>query len=134
MTRLRVLTFGFVSALMLAWAVPALAHPAKAAGTTVKVTAGKPSELAFTLSTKTVKTGSVSFKITNQGTLPHDFFVCSSNKGGSADSCSGKGTALITPGSSATLTIKFTKTGTYEYMCTVPGHAAAGMKGDLKVT
>lgn len=134
MTKLRVVMFGLVSALALAWALPALAHPAKTAGTTVSVIAGKPSEFAFKLSTKTVATGSVTFKLTDQGALPHDFFVCSSNKGGSANSCSGKGTSTISPGGSATLTIDFKTAGTYEYLCTVPGHAAAGMKGDLKVT
>jgi uncharacterized cupredoxin-like copper-binding protein len=33
-----------------------------------------------------------------------------------------------------TLPYTFAKPGTYEYLCTVPGHAAAGMKGDLKVS
>jgi uncharacterized cupredoxin-like copper-binding protein len=32
------------------------------------------------------------------------------------------------------LTYTFKTKGTYEFFCTVPGHAAAGMKGDLKVT
>ena len=45
-----------------------------------------------------------------------------------------RGPSPVWPIASTALTIKFTKTGTYEYMCTVPGHAAAGMKGDLKVT
>jgi hypothetical protein len=69
-----------------------------------------------------------------QGALPHTFYVCSSSKGGSANTCAGKGTAQISPGASATLTINFKTAGSYEYLCTVPGHAAAGMKGDLKVT
>jgi uncharacterized cupredoxin-like copper-binding protein len=42
-------------------------------------------------------------------------------------------TSSISPGKSATLSVKLTK-GTHEYLCTVPGHAAGGMKGDLKVT
>lgn len=134
MTKLRVVMFGLVTAAMLAWALPAMAHPAKASGTTVTVTAGKPSEFAFTLSTKSVAPGSVTFKVTNKGALAHTFFVCSANTGGSANKCAGKGTAQISPGKSATLTISFTKAGSYEYLCTVPGHAAAGMKGDLKVT
>ena len=124
-------------AVLLGVAVPALAGTAStkaAAATVVTVTAGKPSEFGFTLSTKTVKHGAVTFKFTNKGALPHDFKVCSSSKGGSATSCAGKATALVTPGSSATLTVTFAKAGSYEYLCTVPGHAAAGMKGDLKVT
>ena len=30
--------------------------------------------------------------------------------------------------------VTFAKAGTYEYLCTIPGHAAGGMKGLLKVT
>jgi nitrite reductase (NO-forming) len=41
---------------------------------------------------------------------------------------------VISPGKTTSVTVTFTKKGTYEYLCTVPGHAAAGMKGDLKVT
>ena len=42
--------------------------------------------------------------------------------------------ALLTPRKSASLTIAFKKAGSFEYLCTVPGHAAAGMKGNLNVT
>ncbi len=114
----------------LAWAIPA---SAKSSGTTVTVTAGKPSEFGFKLSTKSVKHGSVTFKVTNGGSIPHDFKLCSSPKGGSATACAGKVTPMISPGKSATLTVTLAP-GTYEYLCTVPGHAAGGMKGDLKAT
>jgi len=107
---------------------------ATARSTAVQVTAGKPSEFGFRLATKTVKHGAVTFKVTNGGTLPHDFKICASAKGGSANSCTGKVTKLITPGSSTTLSYTFKAKGTYEFLCTVPGHAAAGMKGVLKVT
>jgi uncharacterized cupredoxin-like copper-binding protein len=107
---------------------------AKPVATTDNVVAGKPSEFGFTLSLKTVKVGTVTFKLTNKGALPHDLKLCSSPTGGTADSCTGTSTPVISPGGSATLTVKFAKAGTYEYLCTVPGHAAAGMKGDLKVT
>jgi uncharacterized cupredoxin-like copper-binding protein len=33
-----------------------------------------------------------------------------------------------------TLKVTVSKPGNYEYLCTVPGHAAGGMKGTLKVT
>ena len=117
---------------VLAWAIPASAHTAAAKGTVVTVTAGKPTELAFQISTKTVKHGAVTFKVTNKGALSHDFRICS--KGGTASTCSGKTTALLKPGASATLSYTFKKAGMYEYLCTVPGHAAAGMKGQIKVT
>jgi len=103
---------------------------AKAVATTVIVTAGKPSELAFKLSTKKVPPGTVTFKVTNLGRLPHTFEICSSPKGGAANTCKGKLTPVLAQGKSATLTVTLAK-GQYEYLCTVPGHAAAGMKGDL---
>jgi len=119
-----------VSALVLSLASGAFGA---AKSTKVVVTAGKPSELAFTLSKKSVPAGTVVFTVTNKGTLSHTFKLCSSAKGGKANACAGKVTKLITPGHSAVLTVALKK-GTYEYLCTVPGHAAAGMKGDLKVT
>ena len=112
----------------------ALAAGAATRAATVTVTAGKPTEFGFRLSTKTVKHGAVTFKVTNSGSIPHDFKICSSPKGGTANACTGKVTKLLNAGSSATLTYTFAKAGTYEYLCAVPGHAAAGMKGDLKVT
>jgi uncharacterized cupredoxin-like copper-binding protein len=112
-----------------------LAHGAFAAKTTkVTVTAGKPTEFAFKLSKKTVPVGKVTFKITNKGALSHTFKVCASPKGGKADSCTGKSTKVLSPNKTVTLTYVFKKKGTYEYLCTIAGHAAAGMKGDLKVT
>lgn len=116
-------------------AVPtAQAKPGRAAAT-VTVTAGKPSEFGFKLSTKTVAHGAVTFNVTNGGAIPHTFKVCSApTKSASATSCSGKVTSMLSPGSKATLKVTFSKAGSYEYLCTVPGHAAGGMKGLLKVT
>jgi nitrite reductase (NO-forming) len=102
--------------------------------TSVTVLAGKPSEFRFKLSKTKVHHGKVAFKVVNKGLLPHTFKICSSPKGGHANACKGKSTKLISPGKSTTLVYVFTKKGTYEYICTVAGHAAAGMKGDLKVT
>jgi uncharacterized cupredoxin-like copper-binding protein len=102
--------------------------------TTVNVTAGKPSEFGFILSKKVLPAGTVTFRMKNGGTIPHDLKICASPKGGRANSCAGKGTKLIGPAKSTTLTYTFKTKGTYEYLCTVPGHAAAGMKGDLRVT
>jgi len=63
----------------------------------------------------------VIFKVTNQGKISHDFKIA------------GKKTPLVQPGQSATLTVKIAKPGRYPYLCTVPGHAAAGMKGTFTV-
>jgi uncharacterized cupredoxin-like copper-binding protein len=90
--------------------------------TVITVTAGKPSELAFKLSKSSmVPSGTVTFKVTNKGNLPHDFKVGT------------KKTAMLSPGKSATLTVTLKKGKKYPYLCTVPGHAAAGMKGVFTV-
>jgi nitrite reductase (NO-forming) len=86
------------------------------------------------VSTKTVTHGSVTFEVTNGGQIPHDFKICASAKGGTANACTGTVTKLLSPGASAALTHTFKTKGSFEYLCTVPGHAAAGMKGDLRVT
>jgi uncharacterized cupredoxin-like copper-binding protein len=112
----------------------AVARPSTARSAVVTVTAGKPSEYGFKLSAKSVAHGSVTFKVSNAGILPHDFKLCSTPGNTSANACSGKVTKLISPGGSATLTVTIPKAGTYEYLCAVSGHAAAGMKGVLKVT
>ena len=93
--------------------------PVAGSASTVAVTAGKPSELAFTLNKKSVAKGAVVFSVTNKGKLSHDFKI------------SGKKTALIAPGKTVKLTVTFTKAGKFPYLCTVAGHAPAGMKGVL---
>jgi len=131
----RLLVLAAVSAsFTLLWAIPAVAHPA-AKASTITVTAGKPSEFAFTLSAKSVKHGTVTFKVVNKGILPHTLKFCSSNKGTiTPNACAGKGTPQILAGKSGTLTITFRKAGKYEYICTIPAHAQNGMKGVLTVT
>jgi len=100
----------------------ASAQSSAARATVVKVTAGKPSEFRFKLSKATVKHGKVTFVVTNGGSLPHDFKIA------------GKRTKLLQSGKSARLVVTFKKKGSYAYLCTVSGHAAAGMKGKLRVT
>jgi uncharacterized cupredoxin-like copper-binding protein len=92
---------------------------ARAAATTIQVSGG---EFFFKLSTKSIaKPGKVTFVFKNVGHVAHDFHI------------SGKTTPLTQPGKSATLVVTFTKKGTFTYLCTVPGHAAAGMKGVFTV-
>jgi uncharacterized cupredoxin-like copper-binding protein len=131
MSRIRM--FSAVTAVSGAALYLSLSAGAQTAATVVNVTAGK-SGFSFTLSKSTVPQGAITFKVKNAGAFPHAFKLCSSPKGGSANSCAGKGTPTIAPGGSATLTVTVTKKGSYEYLCTVPGHAASGMKGVLKVT
>ena len=93
-----------------------VASPSHSQATTIKVTA---KEFSFALSSKSAKAGAVTFVITNKGKLQHDFKIA------------GKKTPLISPGKTATLKVTIKK-GSNPYMCTVPGHAAAGMKGVVK--
>jgi uncharacterized cupredoxin-like copper-binding protein len=90
------------------------------AATTVTVTAGKPSELRFKLSKSSLSSGPVTFTVKNSGTVAHNFEIA------------GKSTKLLKKGASTTLTVTLKK-GTYTYLCSVPGHAAGGMKGKLTV-
>ena len=73
------------------------------------------------LNKKTVPHGKVTFKVVNRGQLGHDFAIA------------GKKTKIIGKGKSTTLIVTL-RPGKIAYKCTVPGHAAAGMKGKLTVT
>jgi uncharacterized cupredoxin-like copper-binding protein len=106
----------------LAWALPAVAQQSAARVTTVTVTAGKPTEFKFKLSKLKAPKGVVTFKVTNGGTIPHDFKVA------------GRSTRQLQPGRSQTLRVVFGKVGKYPFLCTVTGHAAAGMKGVFTVS
>jgi plastocyanin len=108
-----------LAALTAALALPVLAgaRTTTAQSTTVTV---KATEFKFTLSKKTATHGTVVFKVTNVGKLPHDFKI------------GGKKTPLLKPHKSATLKVTLKK-GKAPYLCTVPGHAAAGMKGTVTV-
>jgi uncharacterized cupredoxin-like copper-binding protein len=97
-------------------APPAATAPGSTA-TAVTVTA---SEFRFVLSKTAVPHGSVVFTVVNTGKLAHDFSI------------GGKTTSLVSPGRSTKLTVTL-EAGTFSYLCTVPGHAGAGMKGALTV-
>lgn len=102
--------------------VSAYAGPDRAsATTTVSVAAGKPSEFHFVLSKKSVARGTLVFKVTNRGTIVHDFRIA------------GKTSAHLSPGKSTTMRVVVKKAGRYSFLCTLPSHAAAGMKGVLVV-
>jgi uncharacterized cupredoxin-like copper-binding protein len=107
--------------------------PVVPAGTVVTVTAGKP-EFVFALSSTSVPQGVVTFEVTNVGSLQHDFKICAVISDGTPTNCVGTSTSLLSPGGAANLTVTFTSPGAYEYLCTVPGHAAAGMRGLITVS
>jgi uncharacterized cupredoxin-like copper-binding protein len=87
--------------------------------TTIQVKGG---EFFFRLSKKSIaKPGKVTFVFKNVGHVQHDLKI---NR---------KVTPLLRPGKTARLIVTFKKKGKYPYLCTVPGHAAAGMKGVFTV-
>ena len=108
-------------------------HAAKA--NVITVVAGKPGELAFQLSKSTkLKVGTYTFKVTNKGLGFHTFKFCTAPvKTAAKNTCVGKVTKTLKPGQSASFTVTITKAGKYEYLCSIPGHAAAGMKGLIGV-
>jgi uncharacterized cupredoxin-like copper-binding protein len=115
----------------------AVHHSATSKVSLITVIAGKPSELGFKLSkTSMVPVGTVVFKVTNMGVAFHNFKLCAipvPTAAGAKNVCFGKATPTLKHGQSATLTVKVTLAGKYEFLCTIPGHAASGMKGLLGV-
>jgi uncharacterized cupredoxin-like copper-binding protein len=116
MLRVSLLTATLVAVLgIVAAPSPAARSHSTAAAVTVTAT-----EFHFKLSKTSVPHGTVTFTVKNAGKVGHDFKI------------GGKKTAVLKPGKSAKLTVTL-KAGKAAYLCTVPGHAAAGMKGNLTV-
>lgn len=117
-------------------------HPgelSKVSGT-IKVTA---LDIRFEPTRIAVKAGdTIKFDIANTGVLEHEFLLADAAEqvehekevqatpDMKMDHPNG---VLIAPGKTATLIWTFTKPGTLQYGCHVPGHFAAGMVGQLTV-
>jgi uncharacterized cupredoxin-like copper-binding protein len=86
--------------------------------TTVRVTAR---DFSYSLSKRTVPAGTVTFRLTNRGDQRHDFKIA------------GRKTRVIGSGRTASLSVRLRAGRSYRYVCTVPGHEDAGMKGTLRV-
>jgi FtsP/CotA-like multicopper oxidase with cupredoxin domain len=86
--------------------------------TTVDVTL---KEFAMTPTHLMASPGKVTFRVTNNGTMAHDFEVVGQGK-----------TKLLNAGEAATLTLEL-PAGSYKVRCTVAGHEASGMVGDIMV-
>jgi uncharacterized cupredoxin-like copper-binding protein len=119
MKRIVSLVAVFAVAATTLFAVVAYAGSASATATSVSVTS---KEFSFKLSRKSAPHGKVTFKLTNKGSLKHDFQIA------------GKKTKLLGKNKSDSITVTLKKGKKYTYICTVPGHAAAGMKGSFKAT
>jgi cytochrome c6 len=103
--------------------------------TIVNVLAGYPTAEAFTLSQAAyLPPGAFQFRITSRGKALHTFEICTAPTAkATADSCRGITTRTLRGGQSATLTVHLAKPGLYEYLSTVKGQAAKGMKGLIGV-
>ena len=112
----RAIVLAAALAAVLLVAVPALAR--QEANVSRKVYA---TEFSFRLPIKSARTGTVTFMVQNKGKLPHDFKIA------------GRKTVMIKPGKNANVKVTFKRKGKYTYICTVAGHAPAGMKGTFVV-
>lgn len=117
--RPRVLIGAVPALAILAVTVSAFASPARQEATT-RVTVNM-SEYKFALSKRSVPRGTVVFRVANKGTIGHNFRI------------GGKKTRVLAAGASGSLTVALPRAGRYAYVCTLPSHAAAGMKGTLTV-
>jgi len=96
------------------------AGPASAHGVEVEG-----AEFAFTPDRVEVPAGeTVEITFTNTGAISHNLTIPALDAA----------TETIQAGDTATLTVTPDDPGTYEIRCTVPGHAPAGMTGELVVT
>lgn len=93
----------------------------------VKVVA---TDLKFTPPTIQAKVGqALKVVLENNGVIEHDIAFPTVK----ADQPGASLKALAKPGQTATLEFTPTAKGSYEYVCTIPGHKEAGMKGKIDV-
>jgi plastocyanin len=95
----------------------------EAQGSTLQL-AADPTEIAFDKKTLTSKPGKVTIDFTNPSALEHDVAIEKEGKQIVVSDLIAKGKTSV----SAEL-----EPGTYTFLCTVPGHAEAGMTGTLTV-
>ena len=92
------------------------------APTTVNVAAD---EMSFSFETMPTKAGTYTFVIKNQGKIEHTFVI----EGNGRD----YHTKGIAPGTSESLTVDLAP-GQYNFVCSVFGHAIAGMRGSFTLS
>jgi uncharacterized cupredoxin-like copper-binding protein len=103
-------------------AATATASPA-AHAQTLKLSADPGGALRFTTTHLTAKAGTVKLVLTNPSSsgMPHGIAVQGHDS-----------SPVVGPGKTTSVTMTLKK-GSYTFICPVPGHAAAGMKGTLTV-
>lgn len=125
----------------------AFGHRGKAAevGRTIAVTMN---DISFTPDRVTVKVGeTIRFAVTNASAIEHDFtlgdaatqtahrqqMAKAAEEGKAHHHHHGGNAVLLAPGAKGEVIWTFTKAGTLEFDCNVPGHFEAGMTGTLTV-
>lgn len=93
------------------------------AATSIAVSA---SEYRFEPATLTVPAGEITFRVTNAGTIEHEFEIFRGDQ--VVDEVEG-----LVPGLTRDLTVTLAA-GDYTYVCKLSGHEEQGMKGTLTVT
>jgi uncharacterized cupredoxin-like copper-binding protein len=101
---------------------PAETTPPAPAGGTVTVDADPSGQLVWVQKTLTAPAGTVTFEINNESSVEHNFEIPDA----------GVGPSETVTNASTTLEADL-QPGTYEYICSVPGHEQAGMVGTLTV-
>jgi plastocyanin len=93
-------------------------------GSTVKISADPSGALKFEQTSVEATAGEVTIDFTNDSSISHDVKI-------EGNGISNEGTDQVTGGSTrATLDLQ---PGTYKFYCSVDGHRAAGMEGQLVV-
>jgi nitrite reductase (NO-forming) len=92
----------------------------------------------FNPSSATVSSGAeVEVTLTNVGALEHSWVLIGSDTDAAtatdAEAISGATTGAVPGGQTGEVTFTAPSAGSYQFICTVPGHAAAGMVGTLTV-
>jgi len=102
---------------------PSKSAESSAVATTLKL-AADPTQIAFDTTKLSAKAGKVTIDFDNPSALEHDVAIEQDGKQIAISETIAKGNTSV----SADL-----QPGTYTFLCTVPGHAEAGMEGTLTV-
>lgn len=101
--------------------VAAVSAPAAERRGQVMVVRVTMSEWAFSVAPRRVPPGRVTFRITNRGTIQHNFAIA------------GTRTRRLSPGRTVVIHLTFRRVGERPFLCTLNSHAEAGMRGRLRV-
>jgi uncharacterized cupredoxin-like copper-binding protein len=100
--------------------------PTSSAGGASQTVQVSEKEFKITLPSTSLKAGSYTFDLSNDGHIPHDLTI-------QRPGVSKAHTPIINGGQKATLKVKLTA-GEYDFYCSVPGHKQAGMDVKVKVS